>query len=68
MQNFLTAIGTVIGVFLIAAVLMGLPLMILWNWLMPHIFNLPEIGFWQAVGINFMCSIMFKSTSSNTKD
>jgi hypothetical protein len=68
MQNFLTAIGTVIGIFLIAAVLMGLPLMILWNWLMPHIFNLPEIGFWQAVGINFMCSIMFKSTSSNTKD
>lgn len=68
MQNFLTAIGTVIGIFLIAAVLMGLPLMILWNWLMPHIFNLPEIGFWQAVGINFMCSIMFKSTSSNTKN
>ena len=68
MQNFLTAIRTVIGVFLIAAVLMGLPLMILWNWLMPHIFNLPEIGFWQAVGINFLCSIMFKSTSSNIKD
>jgi hypothetical protein len=68
MQNFLTAIGTAIGIFLIAAVLMGLPLMILWNWLMPHIFNLPEIGFWQAVGINFLCSIMFKSTSSNTKD
>jgi hypothetical protein len=68
MQNFLTAIGTVIGVFLIIAVLMGLPLMILWNWLMPHIFNLPEIGFWQAVGINFLCSVMFKSTSSNTKD
>jgi hypothetical protein len=68
MQNFLTAIGTVIGIFLIAAVLMGLPLMILWNWLMPYIFNLPEIGFWQAVGINFMCSIMFKSTSSNTKN
>jgi hypothetical protein len=63
MSDFLTAIVTVIGIFLLVAILMGLPLMLLWNWLMPQLFNLPEIGFWQAVGLNFMCSIMFKGTS-----
>ena len=63
MKDFLTAIVTVIGIFLLVAILMGLPLMVLWNLLMPQLFNLPEIGFWQAVGLNFMCSIMFKGTS-----
>jgi hypothetical protein len=65
MSDFLTTIATVIGAFLLVAILMGLPLMLLWNWLMPQLFNLPEIGFWQAVGLNFMCSIMFKGTSSS---
>jgi len=65
MQNFLIAILTTLGVFLIVAVILGLPLMLLWNWLMPHIFNLPEIGFWQAIGINFLSSILFKSSSGN---
>lgn len=65
MSDFLVAIATIIGVFLLVALLMGLPLMLLWNWLMPHIFHLPEIEFLQAVGLNFMCSIMFKSTSTS---
>ena len=63
MKDFLLAILAVIGIFLLVAILMGLPLMVLWNLLMPQLFNLPEIGFWQAVGLNFMCSIMFKGTS-----
>jgi hypothetical protein len=65
MKDFLTTIATVIGAFLLVAILMGFPLMVLWNLLMPQLFNLPEIGFWQAVGLNFMCSIMFKGTSSS---
>jgi len=65
MKDFLLATLAVIGIFLLVAILMGLPLMVLWNLLMPQLFNLPEIGFWQAVGLNFMCSIMFKGTSSS---
>jgi hypothetical protein len=26
-------------------------LMILWNWIMPYLFGLPEINFWMAWGI-----------------
>lgn len=31
----------------------------LWNWLMPTIFGLPAIGFWQAVGLMALCWILF---------
>lgn len=32
----------------------------LWNWLMPAIFKLPTIGFWQAVGLLALAQILFK--------
>jgi hypothetical protein len=32
----------------------------LWNWLMPVIFKLPIIGFWQAAGILVLSHILFK--------
>jgi hypothetical protein len=32
----------------------------LWNWLMPGIFHLPVIGFWQAVGILILSQILFR--------
>jgi len=32
----------------------------LWNWLMPAIFKLPAIGFWQAAGILVLSHLLFK--------
>lgn len=51
-------------VSIILAVLLGLPLMLLWNWLLPTIFGLPKITFWQAVGLNFLSAILFKNSST----
>jgi hypothetical protein len=31
----------------------------LWNWLMPNIFGLPRISFWQAIGLLGLCWILF---------
>ena len=31
----------------------------LWNWLMPELFGLPAIGFWQAVGLMALCWLLF---------
>jgi hypothetical protein len=44
--------------------LLGLPLQLLWNWLMPDLFNLPYISFWQAVGLNLMAAILFRPTTT----
>lgn len=55
------AVLTIVG----TALLMALPTMWLWNWLMPDIFSLTEINFWQALGINVFSAILFKDYSSN---
>ncbi len=34
-------------------------LMYLWNWLLPEIFGLPVITFWQAAGILLLSKIIF---------
>lgn len=49
------------------AILFGLIVMWLWNALMPAIFNLPVIGYWQAVGLVVLSHVFFGShnTSSN---
>ena len=53
----------VIGLLIAAgmALLFGLVLMWLWNWLMPTIFGLPIISFWQAWGLVVLSHILFKT-------
>ncbi len=41
-------------------VLFGMGTMWLWNWLMPVIFKLPTITFWQAIGLLLLSQILFK--------
>ncbi len=37
----------------------GQAVMQLWNWLMPALFGLREITFWQAIGLLALCRILF---------
>lgn len=39
-------------------------LMWAWNMIMPVLFGLPIISFWQALGIYIISNILFKGTSS----
>ena len=48
---------------LIATVL----LLILWNWLMPLIFGLITINFWQAFGLYVLSRLLFESYSKSPK-
>ena len=41
------------------ALLFGYVVMLLWNWLMPTIFGLGVITFWQAVGIVILAKLLF---------
>lgn len=58
--------GTIIGWVLLGivaiigfALLFGFGIMWLWNWLMPDLFGLMTINYWQAVGIFVMAKILF---------
>lgn len=39
--------------------------MLLWNWLMPMIFGLIKLNFWQSLGLMMLCSVLFKSHKKN---
>lgn len=41
------------------AILFGFIIMWLWNWLMPSLFGLAAITYWQAVGIFILAKILF---------
>ena len=67
-EQTLSRVLLALGVIALLGILLGLPLQLLWNWLMPTIFNLPTITFWQAMGLNIMASILFKDNSIKTND
>ena len=39
--------------------LFGYGFMLLWNWLMPDVFDLPVLSYWKAVGILVMAKLLF---------
>ena len=58
--------GDVVKIILIVGltiVLCALPIMLLWNWLMPIIFGLPTISFWQALGLNLLTGLLFRTSN-----
>ena len=59
----------VIGVLFLYSLLLAFPTYFLWNWLMPDIFGLGRIDVIQALGLNFLANILFKSNVTvNKKD
>jgi hypothetical protein len=62
MKNTIESIATFLGLIAIVIVILGYPVMLLWNWLMPELFRLSEITFWQAIGLNILCTILFRPT------
>jgi hypothetical protein len=48
-----------VGFAVVFALVFGLIVKILWNWLMPAIFGLGEITFWQAFGIVLLAKLLF---------
>ena len=51
----------ILVVALLAIPLIGFIVMSLWNALLPQIFGLPAIGFWQALGLLILSKILFGS-------
>lgn len=60
-------IFAVIVLLSLIGLIMGIPVYFLWNWVVPDIFGLPEIGFWQAVGLSLLCTFLFKSPGASSK-
>jgi hypothetical protein len=64
MMNFIGTAVTVFGLFILVSLACALPVMWLWDWLMPTIFGLKEITVFQAWGLSALCGLLFKSNTS----
>ena len=60
---FLTAVVLVV----VVSFVLRLPVMLLWDAVVPAIFKLPEITWMQAWGLSLLCGLLFKSHISNSK-
>ena len=71
MKNLTKGLTLFIGgilLILVVSVLLALPTQLLWNnCLVPAVDGINQIGFLQALGLNFLFSILFKSTQSINK-
>ena len=53
MERFISTVTSFVFGFIaicLISLLVGLPVMFIWNWIMPALFGLPLITFWQSVG------------------
>lgn len=60
MKDFLTALLALL-LSILASLIVALPIMLLWNWLVPMIFGLTTINFIQSAGLFLLVSLIFKS-------
>ena len=66
-MNKSSAVLAFFGVLVLIPVLLALPTQLLWNnCLVGAVNGINEIGFWQALGLNVLFSILFKSSSSTS--
>ena len=67
MEGLVVALLGAVGIavlMLVLGAIYAFPVMWIWNWLMPELFALPVITFWQAFWGTFMCSLLFKGSST----
>jgi len=57
----------VAAVLLLVGALYAFPVMWIWNYMMPELFALPVLTFWQAFWGTFLCGLLFKSSTTTSK-
>lgn len=66
--DIFTAFLAVILVACVACLIVALPVMLLWNWIVPDITKgaLMPLDFWQALGLAFLCRLLFGSSGKGS--
>jgi len=71
MDKFLKGVGVTVVITVFTAgmsLLLGFPTKWMWNWVMPYVFHLPPIDFWQGFALNYLGNVLFKSSYSGSKE
>ena len=71
MKNIVFIAGAVVGVVALIvglSALFALPVMWLWNYVVPYQFGLKEIDFLHAWSLMVLCNFIFKSSSISSQN
>lgn len=66
MEDVFGLIVIAVCVVCVSSLLAALPVMLLWDWLMPELFGLHTITFFQSMGLSALCGLLFRSSSSSS--
>ena len=69
-ETFVKIVGVTVvfvAAIVIFAIIGAIPTYYLWNWLAPTLFGFRQITLFQAWGLNALCAILFKTSSSSSK-
>lgn len=64
--EYLLAFIIIILVAGFIGLIVAFPVLWLWNWLMPDIFGLTTLTYWQAYGLYFLFTLLFKGGYSSS--
>lgn len=67
MEKPILAVFGIVGALVVFAIIFTVPVYFLWNWLMPELFGLKSISFWQATGLLLLSGFFFRSSSHSSK-
>ena len=65
--KLLFAYGKSLGMLLGIALVLSVPMMLLWNWLMPFIFGLPKLTILQTLGLSLLINMITSKPQYNTE-
>lgn len=69
MDTFITFTGLIVFAFLLifgVAFIYSIPVYFCWNAVVPKIFGLPYLNFWDSFILSLLCSFLFKSYQYTT--
>ena len=58
-EAIIVIVMALVGILAVSA-LGGLALMLMWNWIMPHLFELPTLTYWQSFALSLSIYVLFK--------
>jgi len=57
--HWLRRVPKIVVIVIVIAAVMAFVVMSLWNWIVPGLFGLPVLTFWQALGLLLLCKLLF---------
>lgn len=67
MKNLISKVLIIVSalaMYAFVSVVLSIPVLLLWNWLLPTIFGITKITLGQAWGISLLCGLLFGQDSS----